>query len=30
MSQGLEPCDKGIPRLNEIEPDHLVKCFLYE
>jgi len=28
--KAFEPCDKGIPRLNEIEPDHLVKCFLYE
>jgi oligopeptide transport system ATP-binding protein len=27
--RAFEPCDKAIPELKEIEPNHLVKCFLY-
>ncbi len=27
--QRFEPCDKAIPELKEIEPDHWVACYLY-
>jgi oligopeptide transport system ATP-binding protein len=26
----FEVCDKAVPKLKEVGPDHLVKCFLYE
>ncbi len=27
--QRFEPCDKAVPELKEIEPDHWVACYLY-